>query len=167
MLNRTTRNTLMAIAGVSAGAMVAVVGPTATYATPVHQAVPAVPPDPGQKPVANPNTTVHCSTSTQAPEKDGFVEWPSTPSQDPNCLLATGDSNLAVGKLQDALNKCYNDTLTVDGQYGPATRQAVIDFQNFKKIPADGIYGPQSFGAMLFPEYESGKGGPVFTGHCG
>jgi peptidoglycan hydrolase-like protein with peptidoglycan-binding domain len=38
--------------------------------------------------------------------------------------------------------------VSVDGQYGPATKQAVIDFQNWFGLTADGIAGPLTWTAL-------------------
>ncbi|MEK8106718.1 D-Ala-D-Ala carboxypeptidase family metallohydrolase [Micromonospora sp. M12] len=38
--------------------------------------------------------------------------------------------------------------LTLDGAYGPATRSAVIRFQQAYGLPADGIAGPQTFNRL-------------------
>lgn len=38
--------------------------------------------------------------------------------------------------------------VTVDGIFGPSTREAVIAFQNFSGLPADGIIGQQTWNAL-------------------
>jgi putative chitinase len=54
-----------------------------------------------------------------------------------------GDEDKKVKWLQRALNDLGADPkLIVDGRYGPATRQAVKDFQIVAGIVADGIAGP-------------------------
>lgn len=51
--------------------------------------------------------------------------------------------------LQEALNDLGADPkLIVDGRYGPATRQAVKDFQKAVGIPVDGIAGPVTEAAI-------------------
>ena len=60
-----------------------------------------------------------------------------------NCVLGVGNQSGAVTVLQDALNRCYQQGLVVDGDYGPKTRQAVINVQRRIGTAADGVYGPQ------------------------
>lgn len=79
-----------------------------------------------------------------------------TNTQNTNCTLRYGDSGPGVAALQKAANLCYHQGLKVDGLYGPATRQAVINIQNFHKyygayVPVDGIFGPYTSAAMEWP----------------
>lgn len=68
------------------------------------------------------------------------------------CLSQPGDHNPAVSELQRGLNYCYGNarganlgiSLTVDGEFGPATKAALVKVQKFHHIYADGIYGPQT-----------------------
>lgn len=80
-----------------------------------------------------------------------------------DCVLAQGHATDGVYKLQDALNRCYSQGLEVDGIYGPATRQAVVNVQRFHGITADGIYGPNTRVAMFWPRYRVSNG--TFS-HC-
>lgn len=76
-----------------------------------------------------------------------------------NCLLYRGIYNSSgVLRLQDALVRCYGQQIARDGDYGPNTRQAVINVQNALGITADGIYGPQTRAAMTWPKYRSDGG---------
>ena len=70
-----------------------------------------------------------------------------------NCELGLGNTGVAVRRLQIALDSSCNlfDNLAVDGIYGPLTRQAVIDVQDFYDVPADGIYGPVTATHMSWP----------------
>jgi putative chitinase len=62
------------------------------------------------------------------------------PGADP---VAAGDADDDVKSLQQDLNVLGADPrLAVDGRYGPATRNAVKDFQASVGIVADGIAGP-------------------------
>jgi peptidoglycan hydrolase-like protein with peptidoglycan-binding domain len=70
------------------------------------------------------------------------------------CELGVGNAGPAVARLQVALDsaRCeLNGGLAVDGNYGPKTRQAVVDAQHFWGVPADGIYGPVTAAAMAWP----------------
>lgn len=61
-----------------------------------------------------------------------------------NCDLGLGNDSDAVATLQNTLNYCYGQHLTIDGDYGPLTQAAVKVAQRAVNIPADGIYGPQT-----------------------
>jgi peptidoglycan hydrolase-like protein with peptidoglycan-binding domain len=50
--------------------------------------------------------------------------------------------------VQDALSKLGFDPGQVDGRNGPKTQAAVRQFQTACMIPADGIVGPQTRGAL-------------------
>src|SRR3954466_8025739 len=55
--------------------------------------------------------------------------------------LQQGDSGSCVTQLQQRLNE-LGATLVVDGQFGPATKNAVLAFQGRERIGFDGIVGP-------------------------
>jgi len=55
--------------------------------------------------------------------------------------LQEGDSGSCVTQLQQRLNQ-LGGTLVVDGQFGPATKNAVLAFQGRSSIGFDGIVGP-------------------------
>src|SRR5579863_6482991 len=61
-----------------------------------------------------------------------------------NCELGLGNDSVAVARLQIALDEWCNlkAGLTVDGDYGPLTQQAVVNVQRAYHVPVDGIYGP-------------------------
>lgn len=61
----------------------------------------------------------------------------------PRHTLRRGDNNAEVKKLQNALN-LFDQRLTADGSFGPATEQAVKNFQAYWKIGSDGVYGPKT-----------------------
>jgi peptidoglycan hydrolase-like protein with peptidoglycan-binding domain len=71
-----------------------------------------------------------------------------------NCDLGIGNAGQAVARLQIALRYCNNDdtTVAVDSNYGPLTSEAVLDVQQTYGLPdQDGIFGPQTSNAMLWP----------------
>jgi peptidoglycan hydrolase-like protein with peptidoglycan-binding domain len=70
--------------------------------------------------------------------------------------IQSGSTGSSVKTLQRELNADYNSIfidypdafnypLAVDGQFGPQTRDAVIDFQYWTGIGVDGIVGPQTW----------------------
>lgn len=63
-------------------------------------------------------------------------------------VLRQGDSGEAVRALQAQL-KGYGYSLTVDGQYGPKTANAVTCYQEDNDLTPDGIAGPVTRKAML------------------
>ncbi|WP_034592343.1 peptidoglycan-binding domain-containing protein [Hamadaea tsunoensis] len=83
--------------------------------------------------------------------------WPASNWNDATfkCLMSSGDSGDDVKELQRGLNLCYGSSsgvnlgvkLTVDGQFGPATKSALIKAQRYHKLLADGVYAPQTAAA--------------------
>jgi peptidoglycan hydrolase-like protein with peptidoglycan-binding domain len=67
------------------------------------------------------------------------------PSSHPT--LKQGASGPAVSELQTLLNK-NGARLSVDGQFGPATANAVRDYQASRGLTADGIVGPKTWNAL-------------------
>jgi murein L,D-transpeptidase YcbB/YkuD len=91
---------------------------------------------------------------------DGERERPPT--------LKRGSQGPVVSKLQTALNNGRGDfapdtipMLTVDGDFGPITENAVKGTQNFNHIPADGIVGMQTW---AIPIHAAGQ---VIANLCG
>lgn len=65
-----------------------------------------------------------------------------------NNVLRRGAKGEDVKKMQRQLsNKGY--TLTIDGDFGPATEAKVKQFQRDKRLVSDGIVGPQTYGALF------------------
>lgn len=59
-----------------------------------------------------------------------------------------GDSGTDVKSLQTMLARAGFDTDGIDGQFGPATRQAVTAFQRQARIDADGVVGTDTWRAL-------------------
>ena len=75
-----------------------------------------------------------------------------------NCQLQQGNyNNKGVQALQRNLRLCYNQTISIDGDFGPATRSALLNAQTWmsvvhhKDIAVDGVYGPETRRALFWP----------------
>ncbi|MFD9004181.1 peptidoglycan-binding protein [Streptomyces sp. NPDC059582] len=78
------------------------------------------------------------------------------------CALAQGNSGPAVQELQRALNRCFYNAygsdksywpLAEDGDFGPNTKKALTEAQDYKTdVPADidGVYGPITRDLLLW-----------------
>ncbi|MEV0910200.1 peptidoglycan-binding domain-containing protein [Streptomyces hokutonensis] len=61
-----------------------------------------------------------------------------------NCLLSVGNGGEGVRALQLTLRRCYGSTITADGIFGTATRDALRYAQRQAGTQDDGIYGPNT-----------------------
>jgi peptidoglycan hydrolase-like protein with peptidoglycan-binding domain len=77
---------------------------------------------------------------------------------------ATGD---AVRRLQRALRRTPNLSLTVDGEFGPLTEAAVKEFQQGAGLAVDGVVGPLTWAALPdggpMPVLQEGSTGAVVS----
>lgn len=77
---------------------------------------------------------------------------------------STGD---AVRRLQRALRRTPDLGIVVDGSFGPATRAAVIGFQEANSLTPDGIVGPITWSYLPnggpMPTLQTGSAGEVVT----
>lgn len=77
--------------------------------------------------------------------KDTVAPAPPAPQPD---IIEYGDNNPQVAKLQAGFNKVFPKypglPLVVDGDFGPATKLAVQEFQRRVGLKADGVVGPQT-----------------------
>lgn len=66
--------------------------------------------------------------------------------------LRYGSSGAAVTSLQRGMNAVFSGydamPLVVDGDFGPATQAAVVEFQRRAKLDADGVVGPLTWAAL-------------------
>ena len=67
----------------------------------------------------------------------------------PGTILSQGSTGIHVKCVQLQLNLVAAAGLVVDGDFGPATEQAVLDFQDAQEIDADGAVGALHLGATL------------------
>ena len=65
------------------------------------------------------------------------------------CYLESGTSGLGVRTLQSSLKQCYGKAITVDGAFGPATYNALLQVQRQIGVTVDCVYGPGTGKAML------------------
>lgn len=69
-----------------------------------------------------------------------------------NPTLQYGSAGASVAELQRDFNRIFPAyevmPLVVDGDFGPATRAAVQEFQRRTKIDADGVVGPQTWAKL-------------------
>jgi peptidoglycan hydrolase-like protein with peptidoglycan-binding domain len=70
----------------------------------------------------------------------------SPPTEEPT--LRTGDQGKHVLRLQRALNRTGEVSLSVDGTLGEETSTAVRSFQRSHNLPADGIVGQKTWAAL-------------------
>jgi hypothetical protein len=91
---------------------------------------------PTTAPTTAPTTGTHTTTPPPA-----AVAVPTSP-------LKPGDTGTQVKLLQRALVRLAYYSGKVDGDYGPATTEAVKTFQLAAKLTADGIAGPQTLRAL-------------------
>jgi GH24 family phage-related lysozyme (muramidase) len=79
---------------------------------------------------------------------DGAPLWDATAAVEPAAPVAGVPDVKTIGGLQTAL-KSLGYRITVDGDYGPETRQAVTSFQVQAGIVADGVCGPLTEAALV------------------
>jgi murein L,D-transpeptidase YcbB/YkuD len=112
----------------------------------------AVTPSTAGQPAAT--TTAATATTTAPPrtEPTRNAPPPACPSYTPtdNYHLDLCDSGPAVRLAQERL-RAIDSSLTVDGYFGPATRDAVSTFQQQRGLTVDGQIGPETW-RLLVPD---------------
>ena len=73
---------------------------------------------------------------------------PPAPPLPPPPVLRRGDRGAKVRKLQQGL-KAQGAAVEVDGQFGPATEEALRAFQERKGLDVDGKVGPNTWASVL------------------
>ena len=66
----------------------------------------------------------------------------------PKPVIKKGDTGLEVRRLQEALNFLIDAMLVIDGKAGPATINALKQWQAVAGLVSDGSYGPASYQKM-------------------
>lgn len=99
--------------------------------------------DPAPAPAASP-----AAPATPDPTASPAPAAPSSPA--PSVNLRRGSTGPRVEALQQALVD-RGASLSVDGDFGPATEAAVVSFQGAHGLVADGIAGPKTLAALGLP----------------
>jgi Putative peptidoglycan binding domain len=89
-------------------------------------------------------TTPTTSASTTTPTTGATTKLTLPPSGS----LKSGATGTEVKTLQQTLNSVGSASLKVDGNFGPATEQAVVTFQQANGLTADGVVGPKTAQAL-------------------
>lgn len=76
------------------------------------------------------------------------VQATSTSTSTYSGTVRYGDRGQQVSNLQSQLKDKGFYNYSVDGVFGPITRNAVMNFQSSNGLTVDGIAGPQTFGAL-------------------
>lgn len=82
----------------------------------------------------------------------GARTWTALLSRGSAPTIQSGSTGEAVTRLQRALTAALGRTVSIDGDFGSGTAQAVRDYQSTRGLGADGIVGPATWGAL-----QSGK----------
>ncbi len=75
---------------------------------------------------------------------------PAAPTPEP--VLRTGSRGDDVKTLQGRLHDLGYYTDEIDGQFGPGTKAAVIDFQQVNGLEADGMVGAETRKLLYSPQ---------------
>lgn len=93
------------------------------------------------------------SASVQVPGNTSLISSDSSAS----CVMREGsDNEEAVTVLQTALVQCNGQSVTIDGNFGASTSEAVANVQRQHGLPADGAYGPSTLEVMSWPTESGG-----------
>jgi peptidoglycan hydrolase-like protein with peptidoglycan-binding domain len=97
-----------------------------------------------------PFATVSCTRAAQFRSGGSEANYvPVTASGSTNCGLSRGNNSTAVWGLQNNLNICYKRTLSVDGDFGTNTYNALVYAQGKMGAGQDGQFGPETRSKML------------------
>ena len=95
----------------------------------------------------SPTTTVTTTSPTTTPTTT--TPTTSSPAALPQgVVLRRGDEGGDVSEVQAALVELGYSASSVDGKFGPATAQAVREFQQSSGLKQDGVVGPATLAAL-------------------
>lgn len=99
--------------------------------------------------------TPTCSESTVVDAPGDLIVVPSTAGGSTTCNMVRGDNSQAVLQLQATMNVCYGKSLAEDGDFGGNTYTALRQVQATIGTTVDGQYGPHTRDKMKFMQAES------------
>jgi hypothetical protein len=94
-------------------------------------------------------TAVQAFQNGEGLNPDGIVGSKTWGALISGAQISSGSSGQAVRAAQSLLADKYGYGIAVDGAFGPATRNAVKDFQSGNGLDSDGIVGPQTWQALV------------------
>ena len=105
-----------------------------------------------QAPTSEP-TAAALPTETPIPTQELTPELAATPTPAPSAVpvLKSGAKGEQVKQMQERLITLQYLTGNADGDFGPGTKQAVMDFQSRNSLQADGVAGRQTL-EILFSD---------------
>ena len=85
-----------------------------------------------------------CAGTTSHQNGNIAVPVPSTSNNSGkfDCIVGPGNGGSAVKDLQQSMDFCRGEHLSVDGIYGPLTTAAMKRAQSVLGVTPDGVYGP-------------------------
>ena len=93
-------------------------------------------------------TTTTPTTTTPTTEPTTTPTTPTTPALPEDVVLRPGEESEEVRRVQAALAELGYSTGGVDGRFGPATEEAVRQFQSSSGLADDGVVGPATLAAL-------------------
>jgi hypothetical protein len=94
-------------------------------------------------------TAVQAIQNGEGLNPDGIVGPKTWGALISGAQISSGSSGQAVRAAQTLLADKYGYGIAVDGTFGPATRNAVKDFQSDHGLDSDGIVGPLTWQALV------------------
>ena len=115
---------------------------------------------------------IHAPTSGDGNRKAIEMPVDDDASPDWRCRMWQGMGwSVGTYQLQRTLNSCYYSRvnvigamLAVDGNFGPRTKAALVKVQQYHRITADGIYGPQTASTIVHEARSDASGWSVYCG---
>ncbi|MHB8469080.1 MAG: peptidoglycan-binding domain-containing protein [Gaiellaceae bacterium] len=96
----------------------------------------------------HPRAATHVISTPATPAAPTTTQAPAATVPPPTTTLKPGDQGTQVKALQRALAQLGYAVGVGDGNYGPATKAAVAQFQSAAKLTVDGIVGPATLAAL-------------------
>jgi hypothetical protein len=119
------------------------------------------------KPICDSSHMIELRSGVYDPAKHKYFFWLFLPmngtTQSFDCISRQGHpKNAGATTVQQTLNLCYNQRLTIDGIFGPDTFTALKNAQTWAKyveghpsLAVDGVYGLQTARAIRWPVHVS------------